>query len=147
MKVCVVACPGGHLTEARCLKQAYETFEHFYVLDDEALLPEDMLTRTYFITRPERNWKFLVNLWEAFQILRKERPNVILSTGAGLAVPFGLVGRMLFRCRVIFVETITRVEAPSLTGRIMYFIAHEFFYQWEGLGRYFPKGTFGGQLL
>lgn len=147
MKVCVVSSCGGHLREVRCLKPAYDPYEHFYVLNDKALLPQDMRGRTYFISHSERDWKFLINLWEAFQILRKERPQVILSTGAGPAVPFALIGKCVFGMKVVFVETITRIERPSLTGRIMYRLASEFFYQWESLRSYFPKGRFGGPLI
>lgn len=147
MKTCVVSSCGGHLTEVRALMPAYTTDSHFYVLNDHVLLSEDMKDRTYFIAHSERDWKFLLNLWEAFVIFRKEKPSAILSTGAGPAVPFALVGRYLFRTRVIFVETMTRVDRPSLTGRIMYRLAHDFFYQWPQLARFFPKGRFGGLLV
>jgi UDP-N-acetylglucosamine:LPS N-acetylglucosamine transferase len=86
-------------------------------------------------------------LWEAFRILRKERPTAILSTGAGLAVPFAIVGRLFFGTRVVFVETFTRIERPSLTGRIMYWLAHDFFYQWPQLRAFFPRGCYGGPLF
>ena len=147
MKICIVSSCGGHLTEVRCLKPAYEHYEHFYVLNDNAILPSDMQGKTFFIAHSERDWKFLVNLLEAFRILLKERPAIILSTGAGPVVPFALVGRMLFRTRVVFVETITRIEKPSMTGKIMYFLAHDFFYQWESLQKYFPKAKHGGPLF
>jgi len=147
LKICIVSSCGGHLTEARCLKPAYERDEHFYVLDDKALLPDDMTERTYFVTHSERDWKVLISVWEAFKILRAERPQVILSTGAGIVVPFALVGRYIFGTRIIFIETLTRVRKPSLTGRIMYRLAHDFFYQWESLREYFPKGTYGGLVL
>jgi UDP-N-acetylglucosamine:LPS N-acetylglucosamine transferase len=147
MKICIVSSCGGHLTEVRCLRPAYEHHEHFYVLNDRVLLPADMEGKTYFISHSERDRKFLVNLWEAFRVLRKEKPDVILSTGAGPAVPFALVGRLLFKTRVIFVETITRVVAPSLTGKLMYRLAHRFFYQHSGLKMFFPRGTYGGPVV
>ena len=147
MKICVVSSCGGHLTEVRCLRPAYEKLEHFYVLNDKALLPQDMLDKTIFITHSERDWRILVNLWEAFHILRARRPQVILSTGAGPAVPFALVGRFIFGMKVIFVESITRVARPSLTGWIMYWLATSFIYQWEELRRHFPKGRLGGPLV
>lgn len=147
MKICIVSSCGGHLTEVRCLKPAYAEHAHFYVLNDKALLPSDMEGRTLFITHAERDWRVLKNLWEAIRILARERPQVILSTGAGPAVPFALIGRLFFRTHVVFVETITRVDRPSLTGRLMYRLAHDFFYQWEGLSRWFPKGRYGGPLL
>ena len=131
----------------RTLCPAYAHFDHFYVLNDVALLPPDMQERTRFIVHSERDLKFFINLWEAFCILRRERPHVILSTGAGPVVPFAIVGRLFFRCRVIFIETITRIDAPSMTGRIMYWLAHDFYFQWPHLQKFFPKGRYGGLLL
>ena len=146
-KICIVSSCGGHLTEVRCLLPAYQQYPHFYVLNDKALLPTDMQGRTYYITHSERDWRFLLNLWEAFVLLRQLRPTLILSTGAGPAVPFALVGRLCFGTRVVFIETITRIDRPSMTGRLMYWLAHDFYYQWQGLARYFPKGKYGGALL
>jgi len=146
-KICIVSSCGGHLTEVRCLLPAYRELQHFYVLNDKVLLSDDMQDKTYFITHSERDWKFLINLWEALIILVRERPSIILSTGAGPVVPFALIGRLFFRTRIIFIETITRINRPSLTGRIMYLLAHDFFYQWQSLREYFPRGVFGGSLI
>lgn len=145
MKICIVSSCGGHLAEVRALRPAYEQYDHFYVLNNRILLPEDMKGRTYFIRHSERDWLFMVNLWEAWQILRRERPRLILSTGAGPAVPFALAGKIL-RVPSIFVEALTQVTEPSLTGRVMYYLAHQFFYQWESLEPRFPRGTYGGLL-
>jgi len=147
MKVCIVSSCGGHLTEIRCLKPAYEGYKHFYVLNDKALLPEDMKDKTYFIAHSERDWKFLLNLWEAFSVLKRERPHVILSAGAGPVVPFALIGRIFFGTKVIYIETITSVKEPSVTGRLMRRLAHSSFYQWESLRPFFPNGEYGGLLI
>jgi UDP-N-acetylglucosamine:LPS N-acetylglucosamine transferase len=128
------------------LKPVYERYEHFYVLNDRVLLPKDMEGKTYFIRHSERDWLFIVNLWEAWKILTKERPGLILSTGAGPVVPFALIGKFL-GIRTIFVETFNRVMEPSLSGRIMYYLADQFFYQWKSLQRFFPKGVYGGPLV
>lgn len=147
MKVCIVSSCGGHLAEAREFKPAYQCYEHFYVLNDKVSVPSDMRGLTYTITHSERDWRLIINIYEAFLILRSERPSVILSTGAGPAVPFALVGRLLLGSRIIFVETVARIERPSLTGRLMYWLAHDFFYHWPAQGKYFPKGKCGGPLL
>lgn len=147
MKVCIVSSCGGHLTEVRDFIPAYSRYEYFYVLNDRVILPADMLGRTTFIAHSERDLLFFKNLWEAFVILRRERPDVLLSTGAGPIVPFAIIGRVLFGTKVIFVETITRIHRPSMTGRIMYWLAHHFFYQWRELAPFFPKGEYRGPLL
>lgn len=123
------------------MRPAFQGFEHFYVINDRIHLADDMVSRTYFIAHAERNLLVLRNLFEAFRILRHERPDVILSTGAGPVVPFALVGRALFGTRVVFIETITRVSRPSLTGRIMYRLAHDFIVQWPLLKSWFPKAV------
>jgi UDP-N-acetylglucosamine:LPS N-acetylglucosamine transferase len=145
-KICIVSSCGGHLTEVRTLLPAYEEYDHFYVLNDHVVLPADMVDKTYFIRHSERDWLFFVNLWEAWRILQKEKPNIILSTGAGPAVPFALIGRLL-NVPSIFIETFARVAEPSLTGRIMYYLAHRSFYQWETLKRFYPKGVYCGPLV
>jgi beta-1,4-N-acetylglucosaminyltransferase len=145
-KVCLVASCGGHLAEIRALKPSYADCEHFYVLNDRPILAADMRGRTLFITHAERDWRVLTNFFEAWRILRKERPDVILSTGAGPAVPFAIVGKLM-GIPNIYVEISAQVISPSLTGRIMYYLADEFFYQWPQLRRFFPRGTCGGLLL
>jgi UDP-N-acetylglucosamine:LPS N-acetylglucosamine transferase len=144
-KVCIVSSCGGHLTEVRALRRAYSAYPHFYVLNDRILLPRDMEGKTYFIRHSERDLLFLVNLLEAWRILRAERPGVILSTGAGPVVPFALIGKLM-GIPTVFVETFTRVSKPSLTARVMYHLADRFIYQWPSLSRYFPRGSYGGVL-
>lgn len=145
-KICIVSSCGGHLTEIRALSPVYAEYEHFYVVNDRIILPPDMEGRTYFIYHSERDLLFFVNLWEAWTILCKERPSLILSTGAGLVVPFALIAKF-FRIPTIFIETFTRVQEPSLTGRVMYYMADRFIYQWKSLEHFFPNGIYGDVLV
>lgn len=146
VKICIVSSVGGHLTEVRALKEIYSLYDHFYVLNDGIKLPKDMEGKTHFIQHSERDWKFIINIWEAWKILGRERPNLILSTGAGPIVPFSLIGNIL-KIPTIFIESFTRVRRPSLTGRIMYWLASRFFYQWKSLELFFPKGVYCGPLI
>jgi UDP-N-acetylglucosamine:LPS N-acetylglucosamine transferase len=145
MKIALVSSCGGHLTEVRALKSIYEQHEHFYVLNDRAILPKDMEGKTLFIRHSERDLHFFTNLWEAWRILIRERPDLILSTGAGPVVPFALIGKLL-GIPTVYIEISASVTEPSLSGRIMYRLADRFFYQWEGLREFFPKGIYGGLL-
>jgi UDP-N-acetylglucosamine:LPS N-acetylglucosamine transferase len=144
--VCLVSSAGGHLTEILALFRAYTQRPHFFVVNRPIPLATEMKGKTYIICNSERDWLFIVNLWEAWRILKRERPAVILSTGAGPAVPFALVGKLL-GIKIVFIECSTQIVRPSLTGRIMYHLADRFYYQWESLESYYPKGTYGGVLL
>ncbi len=147
MKIGIISSCGGHLTEVMCLRLIYEKYEHFYVINDKIVLTKEMDRKTYFISHSERDLKFFINLVEAIGILLKERPKVLLSTGAGPIVPFALIGRFLFGCKIIYIETITRVDTPSLTGKLMYYLANHFYYQWRELAIYFPRGQYCGSLI
>lgn len=145
-KICLVSSCGGHLTEIRALRSVYEQYSFFYVINDRIELPEDMKNCTHFIRHSERDFLFFMNIWEAWGILSKEKPQLILTSGAGPAVPFALVAKLL-RIPVVFIEISAQVITPSLTGRIMYYLADRFFYQWRSLETFFPKGIYGGLLF
>lgn len=144
--ICLVSSSGGHLTELRQFAPVYERYDHFFVLNYRVALPEPMQGRTEFITHAERDWRVLWNVVEAWRILRSRRPRLILTTGAGPAVPFALVGRLL-GIPTIFVESFCRTRRPSLTGKLIYPLAARTFYQWRPLERFFPKGRYGGPLF
>ncbi len=72
---------------------------------------------------------FFRNLRLAWKIVRAYKPDVILSTGAALAVPFFVVGRAL-GIRLVYVESFTRVHRPALAGRLVYPLTGAFFVQW-----------------
>lgn len=147
MKVAIVSSCGGHLTEVRCLFPTYREYDHFYVIDDQVPLDDDMVGRTHVVTHSERDWRFLVTLCEAYRVLASERPDALLTTGAGIAVAFALVGKLLFRTRIIYVETITRIDRPSLTARLIYRLSDHFFVQWPELLCFFPRAKCPGSVL
>jgi UDP-N-acetylglucosamine:LPS N-acetylglucosamine transferase len=82
------------------------------------------------------------NLWRNFvlaaQVLLKERPQLILSTGAGVAVPFIILGKLL-GCKTVFVESFTRVEALSLSARLAQPFLDVIYVQWEQLKQRYAK--------
>lgn len=86
----------------------------------------------------------LRNLRFAPRVLRAKRPDLILSTGAGLAVPFFLIGRLM-GVRLVYVESLTRTEGMSLSGRLVAPLAHEVFVQWPGAVR--GKAHYVGSIL
>ena len=137
---------GGHLAETRALAPAYRDHPHFFVVNVPLVEPPDMQGRTTVITLSERDWKFLLNAWEAFTILRSKRPKVLLTTGGGFSVAFTLIGKLM-GIPTVYVETVGKVTVPTVTGRFMYRIADRFFYQWPHLASHFPRGEYIGLIL
>lgn len=131
-KILLVACPGGHILQMLALKPAWEDLENLWVTleaaDTKFLL--DPSDRVFAHGPTARNVpNFFRNLRLAWKIVRGYKPDVILSTGAALAVPFFVVGRLL-GVRLVYVESFTRVQRPALTGRLVYPLTDAFFVQW-----------------
>lgn len=110
---------------------------------EEALKNE----KVYFIIDPKRDpMKLITNFRQSLSILKKENPDVILSTGAAAAVPSCFAAKMLGK-KLIFVETLAAVNKPSLSGRVIYPISDLFVIQWRGLKKYYNKAIYGGPLI
>jgi UDP-N-acetylglucosamine:LPS N-acetylglucosamine transferase len=131
-RVLLVASPGGHLLQMLALKPAWEDLEQRWVTleaaDTKYLLSD---ADVVFAHGPAaRNIPNLLrNLRLAWWTLRAYKPDVILSTGAAIAPPFFIVGRML-GIRLVYVESFTRVRRPAMAGRMVYPFADRFFVQW-----------------
>ena len=133
-RVLLVCSPGGHLLQMRALRPAYEGQDITWVTLEGAdvgvlLAGEDVRLAHGPTNRSVR--KLLRNLVVAWRVVRDVRPDAILSTGAALAVPFFIVGR-LRGVRLVYVESLTRTATLSLTGRLVRPLAHTFFVQWPG---------------
>jgi UDP-N-acetylglucosamine:LPS N-acetylglucosamine transferase len=139
LRVLVVTSVGGHLTEVMQLAPALRQHRVTLVVNDAAAIPEFPFHAVYRISHAERDWRVLYNFAEAARILREELPDVVVSMGAGPAVPFAIVGRYLVGSRILFVETAAAVRKPTLTGRLLYPIADRFFYQWPEMKVHFPR--------
>jgi anti-anti-sigma factor len=77
--------------------------------------------KVYWAYSPtNRNLPNLIrNFWLAFQVLRVEKPEVVVSTGAGVAVPFLIAAKYLCHSRTVFIEAKTRVKELSLSARLL----------------------------
>lgn len=144
--ILLVAPSGGHLAEIRALAPAYRGHPHHFVINTPIAQPLDMVGRTSLLTLSQRDWKFIINIDEAWRILRRERPKVILTTGGSISVPFAIIGRLL-GIPTVYVETVAKVVIPTVTGRIQYRVAARFLYQWTYLASHFPRGDYIGLIL
>ena len=74
------------------------------------------------------------------------RPKVVISCGTGLTVPIFYVANA-FGIRTVFIESMSRTESLSITGRLLLGRTTLFFVQWEELAKKIPGTIYGGQLL
>jgi len=148
MKICLAASAGGHLAELLQLETAWKNKERFFLSDKRTNgLELAKKEKTYFVTCPRRNpIKTAVNFFQSLAIFLKEKPDLVISTGADTAVPFCLIAKF-FGKKLVFIESFCRIKKPSLSGKIMYNKADLFLVQWRENLEFFPEAEFAGGVF
>lgn len=149
MKVCLVGSSGGHLAHLCMLEPFWNNKDRFWVTFDKedarSLLKDERVYPCYYPTN--RNLKNLIrNTVVAWKVLRKEKPDLIISSGAAAAVPFFYFGK-LFGAKLIYIEVFDRIDKPTMTGRIVYPIVDKFIVQWEEMKKIYPKAINLGSIF
>ncbi len=142
-RIALVCSPGGHLDELIHIAKSLSHHDLFFMtyrtprtahMKLGYLLPNILQSRLAFI----------FSFFRILAIFVRERPEVIVSTGAEIALPAFFIGKLL-RCSLIFVESLCRVTSPSGTGRILYHISDLLIVQWPQLVRvYGERATYIG---
>ena len=149
MKVCLVGSSGGHLTHLYMLKPFWQDKERFWVTfnkeDANSILEGEQVYHCYYPTN--RSLKaLLINTRLAWKVLRKERPDVIVSSGAAVAVPFFYPGK-LFGMKTIYIEVFDRIDKPTMTGKMVYPVTDRFIVQWEEMKQVYKKAINLGSIF
>lgn len=149
MKVMLVCSAGGHLAQLYRLRPWWQQQERTWVTfsgaQAESLLRGETVVSAFAPTT--RNIPNAVrNLRLAIRLIRAERPDVIVSNGAGVAFPFFLVARA-YRIRTVYLEVYDRISRPTVTGRLCYPLTELFLLQWPEQAVSYPCGQLIGRLL
>jgi UDP-N-acetylglucosamine:LPS N-acetylglucosamine transferase len=146
MRICLASSAGGHLTEALEIGRGIDG-EKFFVTFHSPHLKDTLREWEYYvITDPRRNPIRLMKAFlQSLKLLLIKRPDVVISTGAGVTVPICYLGKM-FGARIIYVECGCRVTKPSIGARIIYPIADLFIVRWKPLLKYFKRAKYGESL-
>jgi hypothetical protein len=149
MRTTFVCSSGGHLIQLHQLGPWWRGIDRSWVTfdtpDARSLLRGETTTWAHHPTT--RNIPNLLrNLRLAWRVLHDDRPDVVVSSGAGVAFPFFLVARLL-RIKTIYIEVYDRIDLPTLTGRLCYPLSNLFLLQWQEQQRFYPRGKLIGGLL
>lgn len=149
IKVCLVGSSGGHLTHLYMLKPFWQDKEHFWVTFDKedarSKLKSEKIYPCHYPTN--RNLKNLIkNTFLAIKVLRNEKPDLIISSGAAVAVPFFYIGKMM-GAKTIYIEVFDRYDKSTVTGKLVYPIADKFIVEWEEMKKVYPKAINLGSIF
>lgn len=149
IKICLVGSSGGHLTHLYMLKRIWSRQQRFWVTFDKpdanSILKDERKYNCYFPTN--RNIINLVrNTFLAIKVLWKERPDLIISSGAAVAVPFFYLGKLM-GAKLIYIEVFDRIDKPTMTGKMVYPIVDKFIVEWDEQLKVYPKAINLGSIF
>lgn len=150
-KICFAASSGGHLEEIARLSEIRDAYDCFLFTEDVDFTELQFCEKVYRVRQINRseNWfciHFVKLIFDSIKVLRKEKPDCIISTGALATVPICVIGK-LKRKKIIYIESFARIDRVSMTGKIMKHVADLYIVQWEELLKELPKAVYGGGIF
>jgi UDP-N-acetylglucosamine:LPS N-acetylglucosamine transferase len=150
LRVCLAASAGGHLDQLLRMKQAWDQYRAFLVTTVGKAEEVERRTglRTYVVGESNREHplRVLRVLGGCVGVMMRERPEVVVSTGAAHGCLLALLGKLM-GARVVWVDSIANVERASLSGRIVRYVADVFLVQWPGVARQWRRAEYVGELV
>lgn len=149
LNVYLVCSSGGHLAQLISLRpwwsQTDRTWVTFNTADARSQLQSE---RTIWAFHPTtRNLSNLLrNCALAFRTLRRDRPDIVVSDGAGVALPFFVIARM-FGIHTAYIEVFDRIDSATLTARLCRPFTTIFCVQWDRQLELYPGSHNIGPLL
>ena len=151
-KVMFIASLGGHLTQLLQLKPLFEEYD-YHIITEKSVITEALKDdyKMSFLVYGARNYlfryifKLTYNCILSLIYFLRERPDVIVTTGAHTSVPMCYIAK-LFGKKVIFIESFAKTTTPTISGKLVYPIADLFIVQWETMKKHYPKAVYGGSI-
>ncbi len=144
-KLLLVSSAGGHLSELMQLRELNK--HHELVICTEDRIKKDEVK--YYLKYGSRNTGisyfgvFLSNIFRSFKIIRKEKPQVLISTGAHTCVPFFWWAK-IFGVKSIYIESYAKVNTSSLTYKLIKPFVNEVIVQHEQMLEVYPEAKYLG---
>lgn len=149
MRIGLVASSGGHLTQLRKVAFAWDGCSVFWVTTTPVVGGSlGQGTRVHVVGECNRQHLFRVIrvFFRCVRIVLRERPDVIISTGAASGCLMCLLGK-LRGAKVVWLDSITNVDRPSLSGRLVRPFADLFLVQWPELAKEYPNAEYVGAVI
>lgn len=149
LRICLAASAGGHISQLLKLAECWNGYETFCVTTTDVVRNKlNKLGEVYVVGECNRQHplRVIAVFLRCLCIVFKERPDVVISTGAAAGCMLCFLGKM-FGAKVVWIDSITNVERISLSGRMVRYVADLFLVQWPELTSRYKKVEFVGTLV
>ncbi len=144
-KIALIFSNGGHLIEMLQIIESFDGYDKC-IITYRGMDTKNMDAYKFKKFKSDVLKEITLSL-NSMPVLIKEKPDLLVSTGAEIALPFFILGKAM-GMKTIFIESFTRTTEPSGTGRILYPISDVFLVQWKELLKFYGnKAKYRGKVL
>jgi UDP-N-acetylglucosamine:LPS N-acetylglucosamine transferase len=148
-KKVLISSTGGHWTQLNQIYKMCRDKKQIQLITEKNATTQKRNDILFLIQQDRKHiifpFVFFVNVILSFFYAIMCHPKIVVSTGAGVVIPFLLFSKML-GSRIIFIESFAKIDSPTITGKFVYKFSDEFFIQWPELKTYYPKAIYKGSL-
>lgn len=150
IKICFAASTGGHFEQLMMLKPLMDKYDCFIITEKTQYKSNTKGIRTYYLNQVNRKEltccpRMIANVFKTFRIYSKEQPDLIICTGVLAMLPMCLWMK-LKKKKVIYIESFAKVTSPTLSGKLMYKYADQFYVQWPQMKEIYPNAIYLGGI-
>lgn len=150
IKICFAASSGGHFEQLCMLKPLMEKYDSFVLTEVTSYKVEIDGQKMYYVKQVNRREKsfilrMLENTIKSIKIYNKEKPDVVICTGVLAMIPMCLVAKF-HKKKLIYIESFAKVTSATLSGKLLYRFADQFYVQWPEMLTIYPKAIFLGGI-
>ncbi|MDD3303436.1 MAG: polysaccharide biosynthesis protein [Clostridia bacterium] len=152
-RVVFVSSSGGHFTEILKLEKLFKNYEYLLVTEKTEITDgyKDKYHMQFLKYGPNKNklkyiWTILYNIIKCISIIIKFKPETIVTTGAQVGGIMCFLGKIAKK-RIIYIESLAKIDSLSVTGKMVYKFADKFYVQWESLVKKYEKAEYIGRLM
>jgi UDP-N-acetylglucosamine:LPS N-acetylglucosamine transferase len=149
LRICLAASAGGHISQLLKLASCWDGYKTFCVTTTEVVRDNlGKLGEVYVVGECNRQHpiRVIAVFLRCIRIIFKEKPNVVISTGAAAGCMLCFLSKII-GAKVVWVDSITNVERISLSGRMVRYIADLFLVQWPELANRHKNVEFVGTVV
>ena len=150
IKICFAASSGGHFEQLLMLKPLMDKYSGFIVTEKTSYKTKVDGINIYYLEQVNRKEKIflprmLKNMIASLKIFNKEKPDVVICTGVLAMIPICLISKIRGK-KLIYIESFAKVTSATLSGKLLYKFADQFYVQWETMLKIYPNATYLGGI-
>ncbi len=149
IQICLAASAGGHLSQLLLIAEVWKDRDVFFVTSlDVAAQNLQKQGKTYVVGECNREHpvRTFGVLWKCLWIVLRQRPSVVISTGAAPGLLLCFWGK-LYGAKIIWLDSIANARKLSMSGWMIRPFADLILSQWPDVAAKYSKVEYVGEVI